>query len=69
MGEVITLHTETTLDLPPDRVLEAAVGKLSTVLVLGYDAETGEPYFAGSSADRGGALLLIERFKRQIVQD
>ena len=66
-AEVITLGVETTADLPPDRVLESAVGKLSEVLVLGYEAETGEPYFAGSSSERGGALLLVERFKKFLL--
>lgn len=67
-AEVITLHAETTLDIPSDRVLNAAIGKLSTVLVLGYDQETGEPYFAGSSSDIGAMFLLIERFKVSILQ-
>lgn len=66
-AEIITLGMETTLDIPTDRVLEAAVGKLSTVLVLGYESETGEPYFAGSTADRAEAIFLVERFKKFLL--
>lgn len=66
-AEVITFPGDTTLGLPPDRVLEAAVGKLDTVLILGYDSETGEEYFASSVTDRATILWLLERLKHDIV--
>ena len=66
-AEIVVLKTDTTLDLPPDRVLEAAVGKLGAVVIMGYDAETGEPYFAGSTSDIGAVLLLMERMKMTLL--
>lgn len=66
MGDVIVLGGPTRLDLPPDRVLEAATGELETVLVLGYDHE-GNEYYAASTADGGTLVWLTERFKTKLV--
>jgi hypothetical protein len=66
-AEIIILPMETTLDLPPDRVLDAALGKLSTAIIMGYQTETGEPYFAGSTSDVGAILLLAERLKAHLL--
>ena len=49
----------TTLDVPAERVLEAAlVAKLESCVVLGYDDE-GEVYFASSIADGADVLWLM----------
>jgi len=40
----------TTLDIEPDRVLQAAVGQLSNVLVIGITSDD-ELYVAASSGD------------------
>lgn len=66
MGEVVTFTGITKLDLPPDRILEAAVGVLDNVVVLGYDKE-GNEYFASSYADGGSVLWLMERLKKQLL--
>jgi hypothetical protein len=66
MGEVVELGCWTTLEVPPDKVLTAAVGHLSNVLVLGYDAE-GNEYFASSMQNRSEILWLVERFKQQLL--
>ena len=50
MGKVIPLNCITTLDLPVDRVLEAAKDKLEGVVLIGYDKE-GEFYAASTYAD------------------
>jgi hypothetical protein len=62
MSKVVNLPCVTRLDLPPDRVLEAAIGELSGVVVIGYTKE-GQHYFATTYADGGDALWLIEKCK------
>lgn len=62
MGDVIELNMITRLDLPADRVLEAAIGKLDKVVILAYDKD-GNEYFASSVADGGTVLWLMERCK------
>lgn len=66
MGKVIPLNNVTRLDMPADRVLEAAIGKLEKVVVLGYD-EDGDEYFASSVADGGTVLWLMERLKLKLL--
>lgn len=67
MGEVVNLECVTRLDLPPDRVLKSALGKLKSVLVIGYDTE-GTEYFASSLADGAEALWLMERSKKKLLE-
>ena len=66
MGEVVELGCWTTLEVPPDKVLKAAVDHLSNVLVIGYDTE-GNEYFASSMTNRSEILWLVERFKQQLL--
>lgn len=66
MSNVVYLQTVTRLDLPPDRILEGAMGKLDGVIVLGYTKDEHE-YFALSYADGGEALWLVERFKKALL--
>jgi hypothetical protein len=67
MGEVIEGRFMTTLDIPPEKVLDAAKKhELDTVFVLGE--KDGELYMACSSADIGRVLWLIERFKRAVIE-
>jgi len=68
MTNVIDLPVITTLDLPPSRVLEAAIeADLQDAIVVGYDAE-GEFYFAASKADGGDVLWLLELAKKQLLE-
>jgi len=67
MGEVVELGGVTRLDLPPDRVLEKAKGKLTGVVIIGYD-EDGDEYFAASYADGGTVLWLMERAKLRLFK-
>lgn len=67
MGDVVNLECVTRLDLPPDRILESALGKLQSVLVIGYDTE-GVEYFASSLADGAEALWLLERSKKKLLE-
>lgn len=61
------LQTVTTLDLDPNRVLEAAVSKLKSVVIVGYDNE-GDEYFASSVSDGAEVLWLLERAKHKLLQ-
>lgn len=54
------------LPVDPDEVLEACVGNMKTVLVIGWDNE-GEEYFASSTPDGGDLLWLMERFKHGLI--
>jgi hypothetical protein len=65
MGEVVILDVETSLDIPADRVLEAAVGNCDPAVVIGYDAQ-GELYFAANVADKRQVLWLLEAAKRKL---
>lgn len=56
----------TRLDLPPDRVLSQAEGKLTSVLVVGWDNDD-DIYVASSLADGGALLWLIEKAKQQLL--
>jgi hypothetical protein len=68
MGEVIFGNFDTSLDVPAERILDGAKeADLDVVFVLGFDAEGGT-YFAGSTSDVGMALVLFEKFKRQVIE-
>lgn len=67
MGEVVNLECITRLDLPPDRILESAMGKLAGVVIIGYDKD-GAEYFASSIADGADVLWLMERSKKKLLE-
>lgn len=66
-AELFSFNGITKLDLPADRVLEQAVGKLQGVIVIGFDHE-GEFYAASSYADGGNAIWLLEVCKKRILE-
>lgn len=65
--KVIPLGCVTRLDLPADRVLESAIGKLDGVVILGYTKD-GAEYFASTYADGGIVMWLAERMKLKLMQ-
>ena len=65
-AKIIPLGNITRLDLPPDRVLESAIGEFKGVVLIGYDKE-GREYFATSYADGGEVLWLLERCKMELL--
>lgn len=67
MTNVIPIGGITKLDLPPDQILEAAMGKMESVILIGYD-ENGEHYFASNIADGGTCIWLVEQFKRELLK-
>ena len=65
-AEIFTFSGITKLDIPADRVLDAAKGNLQGVMVLGYDLD-GNFYAASSYADGGNALWLLELCKQRLM--
>lgn len=67
MGEVITFNSVTKLDIPAERVIDAAKSAdLTGVVILGWDTD-GKEYFASSIADGADVLWLMERLKLQLL--
>jgi hypothetical protein len=64
--KVVNLDVVTCLATDPDRVLKGAIGKLSCVVVVGYQAD-GEEYFAASISDGGDVLWMLERAKMNLL--
>lgn len=66
---IVLLNGLTTLDLPVDRVLKAALeADLSSVVILGYDDENIE-YFASSIGSVPEVNYLLDRLKLQLVKE
>lgn len=66
-AKIVNLPVVTTLDLPPDRILDAAKeADLGSVVVVGHTKD-GHLYFAGSMADGGEVLWLFERAKLALM--
>jgi len=63
---VVRMKCETTLNIPPDRILLRAMGNLTDVLVIGYDHE-GNEYFSSSCPDGANILWLLERAKLKLI--
>lgn len=63
---LVYLNNVTKLDIPPDRVLAKAAGKLQQVIVIGYTTE-GAEYFASSVASGPEAVWLLERMKLKLL--
>lgn len=64
---VVNFSGITKLDMPPDRILDAAKGKLEGgVIVIGYDTD-GDEYFASSIANGPDVLWLLERMKMKLL--
>lgn len=66
-AKIIPFTGITKLDMPADRVLEAASGQLEGVVVIGFD-HAGELYAASSYADGGTVLWLLEQCKTQLLR-
>ena len=67
MGDVVILPVVTSLDLPPDRLLEQAIGELNEVVIIGFDKE-GNEYFASSKGNGGDTLWHLERAKLKLLR-
>lgn len=67
MAKIITFTGITKLDLPADRVLEAAKDQLEGVVILGYTKE-GDEYFASTYANGGTVNWLLDRCKQKLLE-
>ena len=64
-NNVLFFTGATSIPLDPDRVLEAAKGKLERVMVLGFTEEN--LYVASSHTEIAEAVLLLELAKDQLL--
>ncbi len=65
MGDVVELGGYTRLPIAPDKVLQAAVGELDYVLVLGYNKD-GTMYAACSESDLAKSTFLATHFAHRV---
>lgn len=69
MTQLYVLPTPTVLTsqkIPPDQVLEGAMGKLQCVIVIGLD--TNElPYYAASMGEKADILWSLEQCKQWLL--
>lgn len=65
---VVQFNGITKLDLPAERIIAAAANAgLTDVVIIGY-TESGDEYFAGSVADGGAVLWMLERAKMALLR-
>ncbi|MCK5446291.1 MAG: hypothetical protein KAI73_11760 [Rhodospirillaceae bacterium] len=57
----------TRLNKDPDSILQGAIGKMETVIVIGYTKEGEDEYFASSCADGGEALWHLMRAQKKLL--
>jgi len=67
MKKIIPLGGLTLLDIPPNKILEAAKGKLEGVVIIGFEKDTDEVYAASSYADGGTVMWLLEACKTEMM--
>jgi hypothetical protein len=68
MGDVIELDCITTLPIPPEKVLQAALDHgLQEVVVIGYTKD-GDYYLASSEPDGGRIIWLLELAKKKLLE-
>jgi hypothetical protein len=67
-AEIVNFPGVTTLDFPPESIIQkASEAGLTDVVILGYDKD-GEEWFASSVADGAEVLWLLERLKLQLLR-
>ena len=65
---VVDLNCETVLDIPAEKILEAAKDKnLRHVVIVGEDKD-GEEFFASTTADSPLIIWMLERAKLEILR-
>lgn len=67
MGDVVKLRTISFGELNPDDILQAAIGKLERVTIIGRTKE-GEEYLAFSDPESGVVVWDLERAKHLIIK-
>lgn len=66
-AKIITFDGITRLDIPVDRVLDAAKDQLEGVVIIGFKAD-GEFYAASTYADGGTVIWLLESCKKMLLE-
>jgi hypothetical protein len=51
----------------PDNVLEQAIGKYESLLILGFDMDGDLDARASTNLNTGEILILIEKFKAKLI--
>ena len=67
MGDVVDIGCITKLDIPPDRLLEKAIGNMSECVILGFHID-GSYYFASSKANARDVFYHLERAKYVLLK-
>jgi hypothetical protein len=65
--KVVNIGGMTRLNLPPETVLDGAVGRLSDVVIIGWGKDEGDFYFASSMTDGSSVLWLLEKAKQSLL--
>lgn len=68
MGNIIDIGCITRLDIPIEKVLDAAKDELTGVVLLGWD-NNGELYFSSTMADGGEVIWLLEKCKQLLLRE
>ena len=67
-NNVVDLNCVTTLDIPPEKILEAAKeNDLAEVIIIGTYAD-GEEFFAASFSDGPTAVWMLEKAKFDLLR-
>lgn len=67
LAPVVDLPCVTRHDIEVDKVLNGAVGKLKSVVVIGWE-DDGPFYFASNHADGGTVLWLLELARIKLLK-
>lgn len=67
MGDVKIFTGITPLDFDADVILEAAIGKLNSVVIIG-EFEDGNEFFSSSVASGPETIWMIERAKIKLLR-
>ena len=66
-AEVIIAPVITKLNIPADRILQAAIGEMDECVIIGTDKD-GNDYFASNRSDAGTVIYHCERAKHRLMQ-
>ena len=65
--KIVNFPGATKLNIPADRILEQAIGKLDEVVIVGF-TKNGDEFQASSCADGAECLWLLELAKKRLFE-
>lgn len=68
MAKILDFTGQTLLPIPPDKICQEAVGKLSDVVIIGYEQDTGEIYLAASTGRLPDVNFLLDQAKAMVLR-